>query len=122
MRRARCKAVTDWINEVIKFGAGVITALTSVWIARIVRGGTLAETLRKEQSEIRTWLKQELDEVREEAEECGKNYARLVTIMDSVRSLLRLAVERRTGGLPFDIEMAAALAKLEQSDVPSNSR
>lgn len=110
--------VPDWISEGLRFIAGVITALTTVWVSRIVKGGTLAETLRQEQADIRKYLQTELAKLRAEHEDCSKSLNKMESILDNVRSLLRLAVARRTGGLPYDAEMAAALARLEQSDVP----
>lgn len=105
----------DLFSEALKFVAGVATALTTVWAARVMRGGTLAETLRQEQADIREWLKQQLDEVRAEHQNCNTRLTALSATLDAVRGLLRLAVEHRASELPFDIEMAAALAKLEQN-------
>lgn len=101
-------------EELLKFAAGVAAALASVWGARLVRGGSLAETLRKEQTEIRRWLNDELDKTRRDHMDCARRLASLENKMHDVTILLKMAVERRASGLPHDLEMAAAMAKLEQ--------
>lgn len=109
--------MSDWFSELLKFGAGVISALVTVWVAGIVKKGTLAETLREEQAEIREWLKTELEEVRAEHAAATKTLTRINRVLRDVRSLLQIAVDRRAQNLPYDEHMAAALARLNQEDI-----
>ena len=106
----------DWLTDAMKVAAGIVAALVGVWIARINREATLAETLRRQEESIRLYLKDELKRRDNETERLVMRVRHLERREGQVRRLLRQALDLLAQGQPVDAQIAAVLKTLDEGE------
>lgn len=107
----------DWLTDAAKVAAGILVALLGVWVARINREATLAETLRRQEESIRKYLREELERRDEEADALKLRVRILERAQGSVRRLVRTALDRLAAGQPADDHFAAILKALDDTEI-----
>lgn len=105
-----------WTSDLAKFAAGIVATLAAVWVARINRSGSLAETLRRQEESIRLYLKGELKRRDEETERLVARVRHLERREGQVRKLLRQALDLLAQGQPVDAQLAAILKTLDDGE------
>ena len=106
----------DWLTDAMKVAAGIVAALVGVWIARINREATLAETLRRQEESSRQYLKDELRRRDDESEKLKLRVRVLERAQGRVRRLVREALDRLALGQQADEHFAAILKALDDTE------
>lgn len=109
--------IPAWLDSIIKILVGIILGLVPLGVARISRGGSLAETLRKQEESIRTYLKEELNSIsqrlKDEEDRCNKLQYHLIHI----HRIIRVTVDRLVPGHEeMPIEIVGLLARIDEAE------